>query len=31
MPTANDCAQQQWSEAKLGNERRTRRAVMLGA
>jgi hypothetical protein len=31
MPTANDWAQQEWSKAELGDERRTRRAVMLGA
>lgn len=31
MPTADDWAQQQWNEAEPGNERCTRREVMLGA
>ena len=31
MPTVNDWAQQQWSKAALGDQRRTRRAVALGA
>lgn len=31
MPAINEWAQQQWSTAELGDERRTRRAVMLGA
>lgn len=31
MPTVNDWAQQQWGNAELGDQRRTRRAVALGA
>jgi len=31
LPTANGWAQQQWSMAELGDERRTRRAIALAA
>jgi hypothetical protein len=31
MATANDWAQQQWGNAELGDKRRTRRSVALGA